>query len=333
MRDAPARLKHCLEEFVLLTAFVTHSDCLRHEMGPGHPECPERLVAIQDRLHSQGLLDRMACHDAPLASAAQLAGAHAPAYVGEIFNASPKDGYLQLDPDTLMNRYTLQAALRAAGAAIHATDLVLTGQASNAFCSVRPPGHHAERDRAMGFCLFNSVAVAIRHALEVHGLERVALIDFDVHHGNGSEDVFCQDSRVLMCSIFQRGLFPLSGDKAPEPRMVNVGLSPRSEGDALRDVVRTQWLPALEAFRPQAVFVSAGFDAHANDPLGNLSFQVEDYRWVTGEIAKFAQATCSGRVISCLEGGYDLDALARSVCAHIEVLVAYARLPAGANPR
>ena len=316
-----------------MTAFVTHPDCLRHEMGPGHPECPERLIAIQDRLHSQGILDQIACHDAPLASAAQLARAHARAYVNEIFDAAPKEGYVQLDPDTLMNRYSLQAALRAAGAAIQATDLVLTGQASNAFCSIRPPGHHEQRATAMGFCLFNNVAVAIRHALEVHGLERVALIDFDVHHGNGSEDVFCEDSRVLMCSIFQRGLFPLSGDKALDPRMVNVGLSPQSAGDVLRDVVRSQWLPALEAFRPQAVFVSAGFDAHVNDPLGTLSFQVEDYRWVTGEIAKFAQNTCSGKVISCLEGGYDLDALARSVCAHIEVLVAYARLQDDVNSR
>jgi acetoin utilization deacetylase AcuC-like enzyme len=317
----------------MLTAFVSHDDCRRHEMGPGHPECPERLDAIAEMLQSKGLRDRMSCHDAPLAIASQLERAHCPAYVREVFQASPADGYYQIDPDTVMNPHTLKAALRAAGAAIQATDLVLSGKASNAFCSIRPPGHHAERRSGMGFCFFNNVAIGILHALEEHRMERVALIDFDVHHGNGSEDIFSQDHRVLMCSIFQRELFPYSGDTPPNTSMVNVGLPARSKGKALRDAVLQRWLPALEAFQPQAVFISAGFDAHSQDSLGNLGFEEEDFRWVTREILRFAEKTCSGRVISCLEGGYDLGALARSVCAHVEVLSAPKDLPADLESR
>jgi acetoin utilization deacetylase AcuC-like enzyme len=311
----------------LLPAFITHADCARHEMGGGHPECPERLGAIQDELQARGLLDVMSCHDAPLASQTALSRAHAPEYVQELMDRAPTSGFYQVDPDTCMNPYTLKAALRAAGAAIHATDLVLSGKAANAFCSIRPPGHHAERAAGMGFCFFNNVAVAIHHALEVHGLERVALIDFDVHHGNGSEDIFRGDQRVLMCSIFQRGLYPFSGDGNQDANMINIGLPAHARGDALREAVLGRWLPALEAFRPQALFISAGFDAHANDSLGNLAFREEDYGWVTRELAQFAAQHCSGKVISCLEGGYNLEALALSVCAHVRVLVDAARLP------
>jgi acetoin utilization deacetylase AcuC-like enzyme len=196
----------------MLSAYITHPDCARHDMGPHHPECPERLGAINDHLLVKGLLDYMVQHDAPLATEEQLGRAHTSLYVRELFEAAPKDGLVQVDPDTCMNPHTLPAALRAAGAAVEATNLVLAGQAPTAFCNIRPPGHHAERAAAMGFCFFNNVAVGIRHALDVHGLERVALIDFDVHHGNGSEDIFRGDDRVLMCSIYEKGLYPFNGE-------------------------------------------------------------------------------------------------------------------------
>jgi acetoin utilization deacetylase AcuC-like enzyme len=217
--------------------------------------------------------------------------------------------------------HTLQAALRAAGAAVQATDLVLAGEAPTAFCNIRPPGHHAERSAAMGFCFFNNVAVGIRHALDVHGLERVALIDFDVHHGNGSEDIFRGDERVLMCSIFEKGLYPFNGENATGPNMVNVGLPSRSGSDAFRAAVTEHWLPALEAFRPQLIYISAGFDAHREDDMGNLGLVEADYAWVTQQLMKVAEKHCHGRVISCLEGGYVLSPLARSVAAHVRVLI------------
>jgi acetoin utilization deacetylase AcuC-like enzyme len=305
----------------LLSAFITHPDCARHDMGPHHPECPERLSAIQDHLLVKGLLDCMLPHDAPLATEEQLGRAHSALYVKEILAASPAEGYHMLDPDTAMNPHTVTAALRAAGAAVHATDLVLKGEAPTAFCCVRPPGHHAEHAAAMGFCFFNNVAVGMRHALDVHGLQRVALIDFDVHHGNGSEDIFKGDDRVLMCSIFETGLYPFSGENALGPNMVNVGLAPRSGGEAFRQAVTERWLPALEAFRPQMIFFSAGFDAHREDDMGNLGLVEADYAWVTRQIMAVAQAHAQGRVVSCLEGGYVMSPLARSVAAHVKVLI------------
>jgi acetoin utilization deacetylase AcuC-like enzyme len=305
----------------MLSAFITHADCALHEMGPHHPECPERLAAIQDHLLVRGLLDCMLPHDAPLATEMQLGRAHEVLYVRETLAASPTQGYHAVDPDTLMNPHTAQAALRAAGAAVLATDLVIRGDAPTAFCSVRPPGHHAERARAMGFCFFNNVAVGIRHALDAHGLQRVALIDFDVHHGNGSEDIFRGDDRVLMCSVFEKGLYPFSGEDATGPNMVNVGLPSRSGGEALRDAVTRHWLPALEAFRPQMLFISAGFDAHREDDMGNLGFVEADYAWVTRQLMAVAQTHAGGRVVSCLEGGYVMSPLARSVAAHVKVLI------------
>lgn len=305
----------------MLPAYITHPDCARHEMGADHPECPERLGAINDMLLVKGLLDYMAPYDAPLATLEQLSHAHSSLYVSELLDASPTEGYHRVDPDTEMNPFTVKAALRAAGAAVHATDLVLSGQAPSAFCSVRPPGHHAERDKAMGFCFFNNVAVGIRHALTQHGLERVALIDFDVHHGNGSEDIFRGDERVLMCSIFEQGIYPFSGENATGPNMVNVGMPSRSSGDVFREAVRTQWLPALDAFQPQLIYISAGFDAHREDDMGNLGLVEADYEWVTRQLMNVAQRHCQGRMISCLEGGYVLSPLARSVAAHIKVLI------------
>lgn len=305
----------------MLSAFISHPDCARHEMGPHHPECPERLGAIQDMLLLRGLLDYMNTYDAPLATEAQLGRAHAINYVHELMEAAPQEGYRKVDPDTDMNPFTIRAALRAAGAAVHATDLVLSGQVPTAFCNVRPPGHHAERSAAMGFCFFNNVAVGIRHALDVHGLQRVALIDFDVHHGNGSEDIFRGDDRVLMCSIFEKGLYPNTGDSATGPNMCNVGLPARSGSEAFRDAVLTHWIPALDAFAPQLIYISAGFDAHREDDMGNLGLLDADYAWVTRQLLQVANKHCQGRIISCLEGGYVLNPLARSVAEHVKVLI------------
>ena len=304
----------------MLSAFISHADCARHDMGAHHPECPERLGAINDHLLVKGLLDYMVPYDAPLATEEQLGRAHASLYVKEIFDAAPTEGLRAVDPDTNMCPHTLQAALRAAGAAVQATDLVLAGEAPTAFCNIRPPGHHAERSAAMGFCFFNNVAVGIRHALDVHHLERVALIDFDVHHGNGSEDIFRGDERVLMCSIFEKGLYPFNGENATGPNMVNVGLPSRSGSDAFRAAVTEHWLPALEAFRPQLIYISAGFDAHREDDMGQLGLVEADYAWMTDHIKAVADRHAQGRIVSCLEGGYALGALARSVEAHLRVL-------------
>ena len=305
----------------MLTAYITHPDCARHEMGAGHPECPQRLSAIHDRLLIAGLLDYMIPYDAPLATDDQLARAHALGHVRELAAACPVEGHCQVDPDTCMNPFTMQAARRAAGAAVLATDLVLSGEAPAAFCCVRPPGHHAERAAAMGFCFFNNVAVGIRQALDVHGLQRVALIDFDVHHGNGSADIFKGDDRVLMCSIFEQGIYPFSGEDDQGPNMVNIGLPSRSGSDAFRAAVTQRWLPALEAFAPELVYISAGFDGHREDDMGNLALIESDYAWVTRQIMALAQRHCRGRIISCLEGGYELSALARSAAAHVKVLI------------
>ncbi|MFY9328955.1 MAG: histone deacetylase family protein [Georgfuchsia sp.] len=302
-------------------AFITHADCARHKMGAGHPECPERLGAISDHLLSKGLLNYMTPYDAPLATEEQLGRAHSSLYVREILAASPAEGYLHIDPDTSMNPFTAQAALRAAGAAVLATDLVLSGKMQTAFCCVRPPGHHAERAAAMGFCFFNNVVVGIRHALDVHGLERVALVDFDVHHGNGSEDILGGDDRVIMCSIFERGLFPFTGENPTSENMINVPMPARSGSDKFREAVTVHWMPALEAFQPQLLYVSAGFDAHRDDDMGNLGLVDADYAWVTRQIMMIAKRHCQGRVISSLEGGYEFNSLARSAAAHVKVLI------------
>ncbi len=303
-------------------AWITHRDCLLHEMGQGHPECPERLDAISDHLLAQGIMGLLIPYDAPPATVEQLERAHTAHHVLEMLAASPAKGYVHVDPDTAMNPHTIDAALRSAGAAVLATDLVLKGEVRSAFCAVRPPGHHATRDAPMGFCFFNNVAVGIRHALDVHGLERVALIDFDVHHGNGSEDILASDPRVLMASTFQRGLYPFQGDEPKGLNMVNVGLPSGATGEELRAAVREYWLPALEAFRPQLVYISAGFDAHQADDMAGLRWQESDYAWVTAEMVQVAHRHCGGRVISMLEGGYHLHALARSVAAHVRELVA-----------
>jgi acetoin utilization deacetylase AcuC-like enzyme len=289
-------------------------------MGPGHPECPDRLDAISDHLLATGLMQLLVPYDAPAATEAQLERAHGALHVRNIVTAAPSEGYVQLDPDTAMCPRTLEAALHAAGAAVLATDLVLRGEVGRAFCAVRPPGHHATRDAAMGFCLFNNVAVGIRHALDVHGLERVALVDFDVHHGNGSEDILAGDDRVLMVSTFQTGLYPFSGETALGPNMANVGLPAGATGEALQEAYEYVWKPRLDEFRPQMIFISAGFDAHRADDMAGLRWVERDYGWITRKLCEDSERHCEGRIVSCLEGGYHLFHLARSVAAHVREL-------------
>jgi len=305
---------------VAQTAFVTHSDCLKHEMGAHHPERPERLAAIEDQLIASGIGQFLKRYDAPLASDEQLARVHPLEYVQAIRQVAPEEGTVHLDPDTAMNRWSLRAALRAAGAAVLATDLVVSGEAKSAFCCVRPPGHHACRSRPMGFCIFNNVAVAARHALVAHGLERVAIVDFDVHHGNGTEDIFEGDPQVLMASTFQHPFYPYCGTEDPAPNMVNVPLSAGAGSRELREAVREAWVPALDEFKPQLVVISAGFDAHAEDDMAMLRFTDGDYAWVTAQVKAIADRHAKGRIVSCLEGGYALSALGRSAVQHIRVL-------------
>ncbi len=311
------------------TGYFVHPDCRRHDMGAGHPECPARLDAIEDRLLLTGVADALVRHEAPAASDAALLRAHTPAHLARLAALDARRAsdataggppVAQVDPDTALNAYTLQAARHAAGAAVAATDAVIAGTLENAFCAIRPPGHHAERERAMGFCFFNNVAVAARHALDHHGLARVAVVDFDVHHGNGTEDILAGDDRVLMVSFFQHPFYPHSGTESPAVNMVNLPVPAYTRGMDVRELIEMIWMPRLEAFRPQMVFVSAGFDAHREDDLGQLGLTEQDFVWITARIKDIARRFAKGRIVSCLEGGYHLDALARSVEAHVRVL-------------
>jgi acetoin utilization deacetylase AcuC-like enzyme len=301
-------------------AFITHPECLKHDMGAYHPERPARLTAIEDQLIASGLGQHLKRYEAPLASDEQLGRVHPFEYVQAIRGAAPQTGTVHLDPDTAMNPWSLQAALRAAGAAVLATDLILKNEVKTAFCSVRPPGHHACRARPMGFCIFNNVAVAARHAMQAHGLERVAIVDFDVHHGNGTEDIFEGDPQVLMVSTFQHPFYPYCGTEDPAGNMVNVPLAAGSGSQEFRDAVRESWIPALNDFRPQLVCFSAGFDAHAEDDMAMLRLSDYDYAWVTEQVKDLAERYAEGRIVSVLEGGYALSALARSVVQHVKVL-------------
>ncbi len=289
-------------------------------MGAHHPEQPARLAAIEDQLIASGIGPHLARFDAPFATDEQLARVHPLEYVRAIREAAPEQGTIHLDPDTAMNPHTLSAALRAAGAAVLATDLVMQDKVKTAFCSVRPPGHHACRARPMGFCIFNNVAVAARHAIHEHGVERVAIIDFDVHHGNGTEDIFEGDEHVLMASTFQHPFYPYSGTEAPARNMVNVPLAAGAGSREFRQAVTEAWLPALDDFRPELVIFSAGFDAHAEDDMAMLRLADADYGWVTRQVKTIADRHAGGRIVSMLEGGYALSALGRSAVQHIRVL-------------
>ena len=302
-------------------AFISHAACRRHQMGDGHPEQPARLGAIENQLHARGLYDFLVHHEAPRATVEQLARVHPRDYIERLSALSPEEGLVRVDPDTAMCPETLEAALRAAGANVLAVDLVMQGTVERAFCNVRPPGHHAERDRAMGFCFFNNVAVGAAHALAAYGLLRVAILDFDVHLGNGTEDIFRRDDRVLICSSFQYPLYPDLNPGSVPGRIVNCALPPGSGSEEFRAAVTTHWLPAMEAFAPELIFISAGFDAHAADDLAELRLVAADYAWVTEAACAVAARHAHGRIVSTLEGGYDLAALATSAAAHIDRLM------------
>lgn len=289
-------------------------------MGAHHPEAPGRLTAINDHLIAQGIDAYFSYYEAPLATLEQLRRVHPASHLERLKRASPENGIVHLDPDTAMNPHTWQAALRSAGAGVKAVDLVMTGEVENAFCAVRPPGHHAERENAMGFCFFNNVAVAAHHAMAVYGLKRVAIIDFDVHHGNGTEDIFKGDERVLMCSIFQHPFYPYSGADNPAPNMCNIPIAAYSGGDEFRAAVENEWMPRLREFKPEMIFISAGFDAHYEDDMGGLKLLEPDYAWCTVQLKNLAAELCNKRIVSMLEGGYVLSSLARSVGAHLREL-------------
>lgn len=302
------------------TAFISHPDTQLHVMDGQHPESPARISAIKDRLMAAHLYDYLHVHEAPLATDEQLMRVHSPEYVRHIRNIAPQAGIVRLDPDTAMGPMTLSAILHAAGSTTLGVDLVMEKKARSAFCCVRPPGHHAGVSTAAGFCIFNNVAVGAAHAIAHHGLERVAIIDFDVHHGDGTEDIFKDNPKVMLCSTFQHPFYPYKGAESRTDRMINVPLRAGSKGADFRDAVQKEFAPALEAFKPQFVFVSAGFDAHASDTLGELNLVRDDYIWVTQFILDIARRHASNRIVSVLEGGYDLQSLADSAVAHIKTL-------------
>lgn len=304
-----------------MLGIVSHPDCLEHDAGPLHPDTRGRLDAISNQMISSGLDFVVQHYDAPLVTRAQLERVHEPIYLDRLAATSPAAGLVAIDGDTVLSPGTLRAAQRAAGAGILGVDLILSGEACPVFCPVRPPGHHAEAGAALGFCLFNNIAVAATHALDAHGLRRVAIIDFDAHHGNGTEEIFKHDKRVLFCSSFQHPFYPFTGHASETPNLVAIPLAAGAAGPEFREAVADHWLPALERFAPQMVFISAGFDAHILDDMSDLCLTEADYVWVTEKLLGVARAHGEGRVLSMLEGGYELGALARSVVAHLNALI------------
>lgn len=313
----------------MTTGYITHRDCWLHDMGAAHPECAARLDAIEDRLLMTGVMDTLRRLDAPKASVYDLELAHSRLHVAAMRGLDHMmqeelqaggDGYSQIDTDTVLCPHTWNAALRAAGAVLLATDQVMSGALGNAFCAVRPPGHHAERDKAMGFCFFNNVAIGAKYALNRYQLKRVAVVDFDVHHGNGTEDILAGEPKALMVSFFQSPFYPNSGEVAKGENMVNIPVPAYTKGMDIRELIDMLWLPRLEAFKPEMIFISAGFDAHREDDMGQLMLNESDYSWITRVVMDVAKRHSNGRVVSSLEGGYVPDALARSVEAHVRVL-------------
>ncbi|MEO6984099.1 MAG: histone deacetylase family protein [Paralcaligenes sp.] len=304
------------------TLYITHPTCRLHEMGPLHPESPQRLDAINDQLLANGLLGFLDERQAVKAGPSDVLRVHTPKYLKYLCAHSPAGpgAYFELDPDTQMNSHTLEAAWMAAGAGLVGVDAIMRGEARTAFCSVRPPGHHARPDQAMGFCIFNNLAVAVAYALDRYALKRVAIIDFDVHHGNGTEEMFAGDERVLMCSFFQHPFYPNCGAGRVAENMVNIPVPAYTSGASLRQLMSEVWMPRLRTFKPEFIFVSAGFDAHREDDMGQLDMVESDYAWMTEQIVALADGTAQGRIVSFLEGGYNLSALGRSVVAHIKAL-------------
>ncbi len=304
-----------------MTLYYSHPECLEHRMQANHPERPARLQAIAAALHAGGELSQLDLREAPEANDAGLLAGHRPAYVAHLANVVPRAGLTQVDPDTAMGPRSLAAARRAAGAGMAAVEAIMRGEDTRAFCAVRPPGHHAEEGAAMGFCLFNNVALAAHAALRHPEIERVAILDFDVHHGNGTVDLFKDRPEVLVCSSFQHPFYPGRLHDLVRPNIVNTPLAEGSDGSDFRRAIDATWTAALEHHRPQFVFVSAGFDAHRDDPLGGLALDENDYTWITHRICDWANNWASGRIVSMLEGGYDLPALARSTVAHVDALL------------
>lgn len=304
-----------------MLAIISHPDCLLHNSGPNHPENADRLHAVNNQIIMSGMEYVVQHHDAPLATKNQLRAVHDPSYIDGIFDRSPKEGFVDIDGDTVMSPDTLQAALRAAGAGILGTDLIMADKANPVFCAIRPPGHHAEHDRAMGFCLFNNIAVAAAHALSSHGLERIAILDFDVHHGNGTENMFQNDERVLFCSSFQHPFYPHTGHDSDTRNLVDVPLPAGTKGPEFQKAIAEHWFPALHTFRPQLMLISAGFDGHILDDMSGVNLTEADYGWITSELVKIAKKHGQGRILSMLEGGYETGALARSVVSHLKALL------------
>jgi acetoin utilization deacetylase AcuC-like enzyme len=301
------------------TLILHHDDCLQHDPGPHHPERPDRVRAVISAVRNLAGTELL---PAPLASLDQVCRAHNADYWQKLIDLEPESEAVALDPDTFLSAGSIKATLRGSGAACFAIDQIFAGKSRNAFCAVRPPGHHAGSNFAMGFCLFNHVAVAARHALAEHDIERVTILDFDVHHGNGTQAIFEQSPEVQYLSSHQMPLYPGTGhpDETGCGNILNLPLAPGTGSREFRTVWSTLGLPALHGFQPDLIIISAGFDAHHSDPLGQLELQDEDFGWITGEICRYAESACGGRVLSVLEGGYDLEALASASVAHVEAL-------------
>ncbi len=302
-------------------AIISHPHCVLHDLGEGHPEQPARVQVIQEAIKQYPFKAPVKFYEAPLATREQLLRAHAKAQVDWIASIAPQEGYIAIDADTIMNPHTLEAALRAAGSVPYAVDLVMQHKAQVVFCNVRPPGHHAEFDKAMGFCFFNNVAVGAAYAIAEYGLERIAIVDFDVHRGNGTQEIFHTNKHILYCSSFQHPFYPGYEEESDDAQVLSIPIPAGAGGETFRELAEKIWFSKLAEFRPQLIFFSAGFDAHTDDPLANLNLTEADYVWLTEHIAKIAKVHCGGKMISVLEGGYHLDALAQCVPAHINAMV------------